>query len=420
MIGLVDCNNFYASCERAFNPSLRNRPVVVLSNNDGCVIARSNEAKELGIAMGALPFEIEKLIEQNNVAVFSSNYTLYGDMSHRVMTILQTYSQDVEIYSIDEAFLSFDGYNLYDLEAYGREIVGKVTRGTGIPVSMGIASSKTLAKVANKTAKKRKELKGVFVIDSDEKRIEALRNFAIGDVWGIGRQYAELLVRQGVKTALEFTQMNKEWIQKHMTVVGRRTYDELCGHPRIDFELMPPAKQVICNARSFGSMLTEYTQVEEAVANYAARCCEKLRKQNCCAGVVMVFVHTNQHRKDLPQYGKNIVINLPVATNSSMELVKYATKGLRAIFKAGFHYKKAGVIVSDIVPAASIQSNMFYELDAVKQGKIMKVLDELNGVMGRNKVIVGRQGFERKWKLRQEKLSPCYSTRLSDIITVKA
>ena len=257
MIGLVDCNNFYASCERAFNPALRNRPVVVLSNNDGCVIARSNEAKELGIAMGALPFEIEKLIEQNNVAVFSSNYTLYGDMSHRVMTILQTYSQDVEIYSIDEAFLSFDGYNLYDLESYGREIVGKVTKGTGIPVSMGIASSKTLAKVANKTAKKRKELKGVFVIDSDEKRIEALRNFAIGDVWGIGRQYAELLVRQGVKTALEFTQMNKEWIQKHMTVVGRRTYDELCGFPRIDFELMPPALTVkLLSSYSGGSVFS--------------------------------------------------------------------------------------------------------------------------------------------------------------------
>ena len=418
MIGLVDCNNFYASCERAFNPALRGKPIVVLSNNDGCVIARSNEAKALGIPMGAPAFEIEELIEKNGVVVFSSNYTLYGDMSHRVMTMLQTFSQEVELYSIDEAFLSFDGYNLFNLEDYGREIVSKVTKGTGIPVSMGIATSKTLAKVANKMVKKQKELKGVYVIDSEDKRIEALRNFAIGDVWGIGRQYTELLLKRGVKTAWDFTQMSKEWIQKEMTVVGRRTYDELRGEARINFELIPPAKQVICNSRSFGNMLTEYAPIEEAVSNYAARCGEKLRKQNCCAGVLMVFIHTNSFRPDLKQYSRNIVIKLPVPTNSSMELVKFAARGLKAIFKEGFHYKKAGVIVSDIVPAGSIQGNMFYELDSLKQGKIMAAMDKLNGAMGKNKVIVGRQGFERKWKLRQEKLSPFYSTRLSDIITV--
>ena len=419
MIGLVDCNNFYASCERVFNPSLNGKPVVVLSNNDGCVIARSNEAKALGIPMGAPAFQIEKMIEDNGVKVFSSNYTLYGDMSNRVMTMLQTFSPDVEVYSIDEAFLSFEGFDVFDLENYGAEIVKKVTRGTGIPVSIGIAPSKTLAKLANKTAKK-KRTTGVFVIDSEDKRIEALKNFEIGDVWGIGRQYANLLSTRGVKTAWDFTQLNKEWIQKNMTVAGRRTFDELRGEARIDLEYVTPDKQVICNSRSFGNMLTEYAPVEEAVANYAARCAEKLRKQNSCAGVVMVFVHTNSYRQDLKQYSKNIVIHLPVPTNSSMELIKFATRGLKAIFKQGFQYKKAGVIVSEIVPAKSIQANMFYEIDAKKQSKIMVAMDELNKAMGKNKVIVGKQGFDRKWKLRQEKLSPCYSTRMNDIITIEA
>ena len=419
MIGLVDCNNFYASCERVFNPSLNGRPVVVLSNNDGCVIARSNEAKALGIPMGAPAFEIEKLVEKNGVIVFSSNYTLYGDMSNRVMTMLQTYSPEVEIYSIDEAFLSFNGFESTNLDSYGRTLISAVKKGTGIPVSLGIAPSKTLAKLANRIAKKRLENKGVFIIDSDEKRISALKMIEIGDVWGIGRRYAQFLMGHGVKTAYDFTQLNKEWVQANMTIVGRRMFDELNGIPRVQFEMVPPAKKVICTSRSFGNMLTTINPIEEAVANYAARCGAKLRKQNCCAGVIMVFVHTNSFRTDLPQYSRNIVIELPIPTNSTIELVKFATKGLKAIFRDGYHYKKAGVIVSEIVPETSVQGHLFHKLDSAKHEKIMQAMDKLNNTFGRDKIILGKQGFSRKWKLRQEKLSPCYSTRLSDIITVK-
>jgi DNA polymerase V len=419
MIGLVDCNNFYASCERVFDPALNGRPVLVLSNNDGCVIARSNEAKELGIPMGAPAFEIEALVEKNGVKVFSSNYTLYGDMSSRVMAMLQTYSPEVEIYSIDEAFMRLDDFRTDTLDSYGRQIIAEVRKGTGIPVSLGIAPSKTLAKLANKIAKKRKENRGVFVIDTDDKRIAALKSIEIGDVWGIGRRYADFLIKNKVNTAYDFTQLNKEWVQSNMTVVGRRMYDELRGEARIDFEVEPPAKQMICTSRSFGNMLSEYTPIEEAVANYAARCGAKLRKQNCCAGVMMVFVHTNAFRKDLPQYSRNIVIQLPIPTNSNIELVKYAAIGIKALYKEGFHYKKAGVIVSEIVPASSIQGNIFYNLDSTRHDKIMGVLDTLNKSLGRDKVILGKQGFEKSWRLRQEKLSPCYSTRMTDIITVK-
>ena len=418
MIGIIDCNNFYASCERVFNPSLNGKPIVVLSNNDGCVIARSNEAKEIGIPMGAPAFEIEKLIETNKVVVFSSNYTLYGDMSNRVMTMLQTFAPEVEIYSIDEAFLSFKDFDNFNLDTYGRDLISKVKQGTGIPVSLGIAPTKTLAKVANKIAKKRKENKGVYIIDTEEKRLKALKTFDIGDVWGIGRRYADFLVKFGVKTAYDFTQLNKEWVQKEMTVVGRRLFDELQGIERVDLEVTPPPKQMICTSRSFGSMLSDYSSIEEAVATHASRCGEKLRKQNSSAGVLMVFIHTNSFRKDLAQYSKNIVINLPIATNSNIELVKYATKGLKAIFKDGFQYKKAGVIVSNIVSASTIQGNFFYSLDKPKHDKIMETIDKLNNTFGANKVIVGKQGFNRAWKLKQERLSPCYSTRFSDIITV--
>jgi len=418
MIGLVDCNNFYASCERVFNPSLIGKPVVVLSNNDGCVISRSNEAKAIGIKMGVPAFEIKKEIEKHQIKVFSSNYTLYGDMSQRVMTSLNQFASEIEIYSIDEAFLDFRGFKYFNLNEHGKQIVKTITKNTGIPISIGIAPTKTLAKIANKIAKKNPANRGVFVLNNEQKILQVIKQFPVDDIWGVGKHYAEFLKKHNINTAFDFTQMPKAWVQKHLTVVGVRMWNELQGNPQIKLELVTPPKKTICTSRSFGNMLTAYAPIEEAVANHVARCAEKLRNQNSCAQVLMVFLHTNQHRKDLPQYAKNIVINLPVASNSTIELIHYAKKGLQLIFKEGYRYKKAGIIVSEIIPENTVQQNLFDHTDRNKQAVIMQALDKINSKFGRDKVRIAAQGFDRKWKLRQEQLSPCYTTRLSDILTI--
>ncbi|MDD5570228.1 MAG: Y-family DNA polymerase [Bacteroidales bacterium] len=419
MIGLLDCNNFFASCERVFNPSLNNKPVVVLSNNDGCVIARSNEAKAIGIKMGVPAFEIEELIIKNKVTVFSSNYTLYGDMSQRVMNSLKQFISEIEIYSIDEAFLHFEGFKNFSLPDYAKNIVKTITRSTGIPISLGIAPTKTLAKVASKIVKKNPEYKGVFIMPSKNETEEILKNIAIEDVWGIGRQYSAFLKKNKIHTAFDFIKTNKEWIKKNLTVVGLRTWNELQGIPCFEMETSPADKKAICTARSFGKMLTDYEPIEEAVSNHAAACAVKLRKQKSCAKALMIFIHTNQHRNDLQQYAKNIVVEMPVATNSTIEIIKYASEGLKAIFKKGYHYKKAGVIAVNIIPENAVQGNIFDETDRTKHKKLMQTIDRINAAMGTNKVIIAKQGTKRKWKLRQEKLSPCYTTKISDIITVK-
>ena len=419
MIALVDCNNFYASCERAFNPNWNNRPVVVLSNNDGCGSARSNEAKALGIKMGVPAYQIKNEIERYGIGVFSSNYTLYGDMSNRVMTMLSSYSPNIEVYSIDECFLDFSGFERYDLKEYGEEIVRTVSKGTGIPVSMGIAPTKTLAKVANKFAKKYKGYKGVCIIDTEEKRIEALKRTEIGDVWGIGHRYTKRLALYGVSTAYDFAQMPKAWVRQQMTVVGERTWKELNGEPCIDLELVTPDKKQICTSRAFGEAISEIEGLEEAVSSYASICAGKLRKQRSCAQVLMVFIHTNNFREDLPQYFQNCVVKLPVPTNSTPEIVHYALIALRNIYRKGYFFKKAGVIIIDIVPDSAIQQNMFDNVDRERQKKLMKVVDRLNSGFNRNNLTLAVQGGRRKWKLKQELLSPCYTTRLSDIINIK-
>lgn len=419
MIALVDCNNFYASCERAFNPNWNNRPVVVLSNNDGCVIARSNEAKALGIKMGVPAYQIKNEIERYGIGVFSSNYTLYGDMSNRVMTMLSSYSPNIEVYSIDECFLDFSGFERYDLKEYGEEIIRTVSKGTGIPVSMGIAPTKTLAKVANKFAKKYKGYKGVCIIDTEEKRIEALKRTEIGDVWGIGYRHTKRLSVYGVSTAYDFSLMPRNWVRQQMTVVGERTWKELNWESCIDLELVTPDKKQICTSRAFGEAISEIEGLEEAVSSYASICAGKLRKQSSCAQALMVFIHTNNFREDLPQYFQNCVVKLPVPTNSTPEIVHYALIALRNIYRKGYFFKKAGVIIIDIVPDSAIQQNMFDNVDRERQKKLMKVVDRLNSGFNRNNLTLAVQGGRRKWKLKQELLSPCYTTRLSDIINIK-
>ncbi len=419
MFGLVDCNNFYASCERAFQPSYIGKPVVVLSNNDGCVIARSNEAKALGIKMGIPAYQIKEEIQKYGIAVFSSNYTLYGDMSARVMATLSRYVEEMEIYSIDEAFLSFKGYERYDLQAYGKEIVKTVTKGTGIPVSMGIAPTKTLAKVANKFAKKYKGYQGVCIIDTDEKREKALKQFEIGDVWGIGHRHAKRLDRLGVKTAYDFTQLPKDWVRKNMTVIGERTWKELRGESCIDMELIAPDKKQICTSRAFGESQTTLEGLSEAVATYASICAEKLRRQKACAVSLMVFIHTNNFREDLPQYFKNCVIELPVPTSSTMEIVHYALEALKRIFKEGFYYKKAGVIITEITSDNAIQTNLFDDIpNRDKHKRLMEVVDSLNKGFTRNVLSLAIQGVNRKWKLKQELLSGRYTIDMNEIITI--
>lgn len=419
MYGLLDCNNFYASCERAFNPSLNGKPVVVLSNNDGCVIARSSEAKALGIPMGEPAYKLKELIETNQVYVFSSNYVLYGDMSHRVMNTIAEFAPEMEIYSIDEAFLLLEGFENIDLKTYGEKLVRTVVRNTGIPVSLGIAPTKTLAKVANKFAKKYKDYKGVCIIDTDEKREKSLKLTEIGDVWGIGRQYSKKLQYYSVNTAWDFTQRTKSWVRQTMGVVGERTWLELRGTPCLEMET-PKNKKSICTSRSFGEKLTELAPISEAVANFTASCSEKLRKQHSMASVIMVFIHTNPFATNQPQYSNQTLIKLPVPTNDTTELINFALRALNSIFKLGYNYKKAGVIVSEIVPERPLQADLFDTRDRKRFNKIMGVMDSLNDSYGKQKIKIASQGFDRKWKLKNEKLSPCYTTKLSDVFEIKA
>jgi len=418
MYALVDCNNFYASCERLFKPHLNGKPVVVLSNNDGCVIARSNEAKKLGVPMGAPAFQYKELFQQHDIQVYSSNYELYGDMSRRVMEMLSEFSPDVEIYSIDEAFLLFNGFdNLVNFKHYGLDIRQYVTRGTGIPISIGFAPTKTLAKVANKIAKKfPAETGGVHVIDSEELRIKALKWTEIGDVWGIGRQYARKLKDLGINNAYEFASIPEGWVLKEMTIVGQRMWKELNGIPCIEMEEVKDKKNIACT-RTFDRNTECLDIIAERVKTFAGRVSEKLRKQNSECNALQIFIHTNYHRQDLPSYSRSIVVKLPYPTNSMIELAKFADYGLQQIFRKGYQYKKAGVIAMDFTPTSSKQLSLFGQSDT-RHIELMKAIDQINNRSGRNRIRLASQSRQRE-KMRQESLSPCYTTRITDLIKIK-
>ena len=417
MFALVDCNNFYASCERLFRPNLIGKPIVVLSNNDGCVIARSNEAKPF-IPMGAPAFKFKEVFKQYEINVFSSNFALYGDMSSRVMNVLSTYSPDIEIYSIDEAFLKFDGFDYFDLAEYGKEINQRVRQGTGIPISTGFANTKALSKVANRIAKKYPKKTGsVYIIDTDEKRLKALKWLAIEDVWGIGRRHAERLRFKGVNTAYQFTELTDSWVKKNMGVVGLRLKKELEGESTLGLEDVK-RKKAIATTRTFDKNYSKLTDIQERVSTFGVTCAEKLRKQKSCCNLIMVFIHTNGHRKELPQYSRNIVVKTDYPTNSSIEIVRYAVLGLKAIYKEGYQYKKAGVIVMGITPESEKQLNFFTE-ENPKHQRLMKVMDGLNNSIGQKKLKLACQDLGRTWKMKQERLSPRYTTRIDEIITVK-
>jgi len=418
MFALVDCNNFYASCERVFRPDLNEKPIVVLSNNDGCVIARSNEAKALGIPMGAPAFEYEKIFQQNNIQVFSANFALYGDMSQRVMNILSEYTPNIEMYSIDECFLQLTGFDAhFNLQQYGNTMCKKVLQYTGIPISVGIATTKSLSKVANKIAKKyTKQTGGVYIIDNEEKRLKALKWLKIEDVWGIGRQHSKRLHAIGITTAFAFTQLDNAYVQKQFPIVELRLKQDLQGIPTLGLEEVQ-AKKSIATTRTFENNYTTVEELIERISTFAVSCAEKLRKQNACCNSLMVFIHSNRHRKDLPQYNRSIVIKLPFATNSTIELAKFAVQALKLIFKQGYAYKKAGVIVQDFVTENNIQQTLFENRNP-KHISLMKAIDQLNVNFGQQKIRLASQDQKRVWKMKQEKLSPRYTTNLADIITV--
>jgi DNA polymerase V len=418
MFALVDCNNFYASCERVFDPRLERRPIVVLSNNDGCVIARSNEAKALGIAMGEPAFKKEDVYAKHNVAVFSSNFALYGDMSQRVMRTLAQHSAAMEIYSIDEAFLDCSGLTADGLDRFGSQLRKTVKQWTGIPVSIGVAPTKTLAKVANHIAKRLPDNSGVCVLEKEETIEYCLKKLPVEKLWGVGRRYALFLRSWGINTAWDLRRMPEGWVKENMTVVGLRLQKELKGEPCIPMEHNPQKKKEICTSRSFGTMVTELDELKQAVSMYATRCAEKLRTQNSCTNLVNVFLHTNPFRPDLPQYKNVRLVRLPVASNSTLTIVQSALRGLESIYMKGYQYKKAGVIVSGLVPSNTIQYNVFHSTDEDRHMRLMTAMDKVNDREGRDVLRVAEQGFTRRWTLRQERLSPCYTTRWADFMTI--
>lgn len=416
MIALVDCNNFYASCERVFRPDLEKKPIVVLSNNDGCVIARSNEAKKLGIKMGEPAFKKREVFERNKIKTFSTNFILYGDMSKRVMSILRNNSKEIEIYSIDEAFL--ECYN-EDLNSYGKNLRKKVKQWTGIPVSVGIAETKVLAKIANHIAKKYRK-SGVFILDSKEIIEKALKFTAIEEIWGIGRNHSRRFKEYGINTAYDLTCIEESWIKKKFSIVVLRIAKELKGIKCLDIESQHKTKKNICTSRSFGNPTSDYNTIKEAISTFAVRCCEKLRKQKTSTSELRIFIYTNPFNPKHRQYYGTKKIQLERATNDNQIIVQEVIKGLQKIYKKGYVYKKAGVIVGNITQENQVQLNLFDQIkNREKYTKISKVIDRINSSMGRDKLRIATQGFDRKWKMKQEQLSQCYTTRIDEILTVK-
>lgn len=450
MIGLADCNNFYCSCERVFRPDLIGKPVVVLSNNDGCVIARSEEAKALGYKMGDPFYQVKEKLEAEGVAIFSSNYTLYGSLSNRVMSMLSHYSPHIDQYSIDESFFDVDQSmaerffqdNLKEnntflnneslLHQYGAKISADVLRAVGIPISIGIAETKTLAKIGSKFAKKYKGYQGCCLIDTDERRHKALSLFPIEDVWGIGRQIARKLDYMGIRTAAQFADKKESWVRSHFNITIVRTWKELNGESCISIEELPQKKS-ICTSRSFaGEGISDKDVVEEAVANFAVRCAEKLRHQGSVCQGITVFAWTSRFNENVPEYTIHDSLTLPIATNAQEEIVGAALSILRAKYPKpmadsrpdrpdmSFYFKKAGVILWQISPDHPRQQDLFDPIDRSKQKKLMEAIDAINRKNGYGTIRQAIQGTDCRFDLKREYMSKQFTTNIHDILKVKA
>ncbi|WP_338646542.1 Y-family DNA polymerase [Flavobacterium sp. KS-LB2] len=422
MYALVDCNNFYASCERVFQPQFVGKPVAILSNNDGCVISRSNEAKAVGITMGAPAFQIKELVKEKNVQLFSSNYALYGDLSNRVMAILGQFTPNLEIYSIDEAFLNFDGMTVLDYHDYGIQMKTRVQKWVGIPVCIGFAPTKALSKVANKIAKKFQDrTKGVYVIDSDEKRIKALKWTKIEDVWGIGYRMNKKMKVKNIVTALDFIAPQHEaWIRKEMGVIGLRLKYELEGKSVLDLEPIVEQKKSIATTRSFPKQIADFDLLRERVATFAAVCAEKLRKQNSCCHTIIVMLVVDKHTVQTSKYYFNMAVTLPFASNSTLTISNAAIDMLKKLHQGNEYlkFKKAGVIVTELIDENKKQLQLFDE-ENPKHLLLMKVMDGLNNKIGDKKVKLATQNLSLTWNMKQNHLSPRYTTNFKDILEIK-
>ena len=417
MFALVDCNNFYASCERVFNPSLQHKPIVILSNNDGCIISRSDEAKELGIPMGAPIFKYRKLLNTHNVQILSSNYSLYGDMSSRVMSILKQFTPDIQVYSIDESFLKLDGFENYDLTNYGVIIKDRILKWTGIPTCVGIAPTKALSKVANKIARKYPvETNGVYVIDSEIKITNALKWTKIKDIWGIGSKLSNRLSMKGCKNAYYFTQLPESWVKSNMSVVESRLQRDLLGIPTLNLEVQK-SKKSIATTRTFEKPLFDIESIKERISTFSFVSGEKLRRQKSHCHMIIILLRSNSFREDLKQHYATKAISLPYPTNSSLVLSNYAIKAIESVFKKGIAYKKAGIILTGLVPSNNYQLNIF-DWENSNHQPLMNAIDKINYKFS-NKIKLANQDLKKTWKMKQDYLSPNYTTNLQDIIKVK-
>ena len=422
MYALVDCNNFYASCERVFQPKLNGKPIVILSNNDGCVISRSNEAKAVGVPMGAPAFQIKDLIREEKIHVFSSNYALYGDLSNRVMKILGQFTPNLEIYSIDEAFLNFDGLNIIDYHDYGLQMKNRVQKWVGIPVCIGFAETKALSKVANKIAKKFQDrTQGVYIIDSEEKRIKALKWTKIEDVWGIGYRTFKKVKLRNINTAFDFVQPQHEnWIKKEMGVLGMRLKYELEGKSVLDLEPIADQKKSITTTRSFPKQISDFDLLRERVVTFASVCAEKLRKQKSCCHTIIVMLVIDKHSIQTSKYYFNMAITLPFATNSTLTISNTAIDMLKkmCLGNENLKFKKAGVIVTKFIDENKKQLQLFDE-ENPKHLTLMQAMDKLNTKIGETKVKLATQNLNLTWNMKQNYLSPKYTTNFNDILEIR-
>lgn len=423
-IFLVDCNNFYVSCEKVFDPRLRNKPMVVLGSNDACIVARSNEVKAFGVPMGAALWEYKDLLKAHGTEIYSANFTLYGDMSARVMQTLASCATDIEMYSVDEAFLytpapagAQTGDAFY--ASYGLYIRHQVLKQTGIPTSIGIAPTKTLAKIANGIAKKNPIHNGVFDITNHQELDQLLARVDVGDIWGIGYRYAKKLKAYGIKTAYDLKCADDVWVRKHLTINGLRTVRELRGIPCLTLDQSPQARDSITVSRLFGQKTSERQQMQEALASYTTRAAEKLRAQKSLAAHVMVFVLSARYHDSYNSFNATS-ISLPVATAYTPDLIHAAQECLRQLFEYGKIYKKVGVMLSDIVPAHGVQLSTYAQVgDLAEQTELMRVIDRANAKLGRNKVFFAAAGTKQPWAMKQSKKSPCYTTNWHELLTIR-
>ncbi len=418
-LALVDCNNFYVSCERVFNPKLEGKPVVVLSNNDGCAVARSNEVKALGIKMGEPWFKMEQVARQHGIIALSSNYTLYGDMSARVMSILSSFSPQQEIYSIDECFLGLDGFDPLSLVEYGQTIRHTVKRNVGIPVCVGIADTKTLAKLANHCAKK--GLAGAdgvcdFGRLNEAARAEVFSKMRVGEVWGVGRRITERLSAMSIDTVEDLRRADQEHIRQQFSVVMERTVKELNGIPCIELEDAGTPRQQIMVSRSFGSPVTAMEDLSESIVYFTTRAAEKLRHDGSVAASLCVYIRTNPFKPEEPQYERSMIVPLGQSTDDTSKLVHAAITGLNAVYRTGFRYKKSGVLLMGLQPKGTIQATLFDDpVEQARSDSMMRVMDAINRKMGQGCITVAATGTRQRWAMRRERKSPSYTTEWGEL-----